>query len=165
MFGDPGSELPSGSAGAEPRHQYVKGKSTTGRPTLNARDRLAKFLPSRLLFHEEVQEGFSRLAEDVGKPPRNEAEAEAWGQLVDFGCAVVNKGWPDFMVFSNQDDFFLVEVKGPGDTVKPQQRVVLEQLASRGIDVYIRWGAGSDVIYESVGDSSPWSDLLRSKAA
>lgn len=120
------------------------------------RDRLARFIPASIIYHEEVQEGFSRLASEAGNPPKNKNEAKAYLELTETcGFAVLNKGWPDFLVLQNEDDFFLVEVKGPGDWVKPQQRVVMEMLASKGINVYIRREEPYGAAYEPVGNSDP----------
>lgn len=124
------------------------------------RARISRFLPGWLLgklntpntYHADT--GVSQFTKHIGKPPRNEAEAEVHAELFDLGHLVITSGWPDFFVVSGPEDIFFVEVKGPGDHLRSHQRVVLELLARAGIDTYIKWPDG----YEAIGDSTPWVD-------
>lgn len=123
------------------------------------RARVSRLLPGRLVSQliepsHTSGSGLSRFTQYVAKPPRNPAEAEAHEELSERGHLVIKSGWPDFFVVSGPDEIFFVEVKGPGDDIRPHQRVVLELLARAGIDTYIKWPEG----YESVGDSTPWEE-------
>ena len=113
------------------------------------RDRITKLLPWWLI--EELG-SLADLVQHVYREPKNAAEAETHREILDRGHAVIRSGWPDFMVISGPEDIYLVEVKGPGDDLRSNQRVVLELLARRGIDTYIKWPD----YYEAVGTSKPW---------
>ena len=123
------------------------------------RARVSRFLPGWLVSELTApstwrSSGLSQFTKHVTTPPRNQAEAEAYAELFGRGDLVVKSGWPDFLVISGPDEIFCVEVKGPGDEIRPHQLVVLELLARAGIDTYIKWPGG----YEAVGDSKPWAD-------
>jgi hypothetical protein len=100
--------------------------------------------------------GLSQFTKHISTPPSNAAEGEAYAELSDAGNLVIKSGWPDFMVVSGPNEIFLVEVKGPGDEIRPHQRVVLEFLARAGINTYIRWPDG----YEAIGSSIPWEQRV-----
>lgn len=104
---------------------------------MGTRDRLAQNLPGWLVDH--LKEGFGAFAVDCYRQPTNKTEARVYNDLLGSGHTVLKKGWPDFLVLTSNDDLFVVEVKARGDEVRPQQRVVLEALARKGIDTYIWW--------------------------
>lgn len=116
----------------------------------SARDKLAKNLPGWLVDH--LKEGFASFAADAYREPKNRAEAYAFHKLLSKGYTVLKRGWPDFLVLAG-DELLLIEVKGPGDEVRPSQRVVLEALARKGLNVYIYWESVG--ICEPIGDSPP----------
>lgn len=140
----------------------------------SAREKIGRFLPGWLIDHPQVKEGFASLVSDLYRAPSNKTEAEAHKDLMQMGCTVLRRGWPDFFVFADADDFFMVEVKAPSDFVRPSQRVILETLARKGIDVYVFGGNDSDLYHspetakknneswwsgvEAVGPSTPWSE-------
>jgi hypothetical protein len=123
------------------------------------RARVSQLLPGWLIGRlneprHNRSSGISQFTKFVSRPPRNTAEAEAYEELFEEGYLPVASGWPDFFVVSGKDEIFFVEVKGPGDELRPNQIVVLELLARAGIDTYIRYPDG----YEAVGDSTPWNE-------
>ncbi len=127
--------------------------------TQDLRRRVSRLLPGYVVSSLEEPSnnrasGLSGFTKFVSKPPRNAAEAETYHELFELGYLPVASGWPDFFVIEDADDIFVVEVKGPGDSLRPNQIVVLEMLASAGIDTYIRRPHG----YEAVGDSKPWGE-------
>ncbi len=131
---------------------------------------IGRFLPGWLLDHPQVKTGFASLVSDMYRAPSNVTEAEVHAELMSLGCTVLRRGWPDFFVFENDDDFFLVEVKAPTDFVRPAQRVILEMLARKGIDVYVfggdnyelpekkMWEIFDEGGVEAIGPSTPWSE-------
>lgn len=124
------------------------------------RRRVSRLLPGWLIDKLNTpntyyaDNGVSQFTKHIGKPPRNQAEANVHADLFERGRLVIPSGWPDFFVVSGPDEIFFVEVKGPGDSLRSHQRVVLELLARAGIDTYIRWPD----YYEAIGDSTPWQD-------
>lgn len=129
------------------------------------RDKVVAVLPWKLIqeIDKESREwgpfgrppGIISLVSDCYKEPKNETELSAHREFVDRGYIALKRGWPDFIVF-NKDDLFMVEVKADGDSLRPSQRVVLELIASKGIDVYVRWGSTEPFQYERIGKSKRW---------
>lgn len=123
------------------------------------RARVSKLLPGRVITRLNEPSSFgstgmSRFTKFVAKRPNVAANAEAFDELWERGYLPIASGWPDFLVVEDKDTIFVVEVKGPGDSLRPNQTVVLDALARAGIDTYIRWPEG----YEAVGNSTPWEE-------
>ncbi len=118
---------------------------------MTKREMFAAALPYSLL----PREGLVSLIQDCYRVPGNAAEAEAHAELLGRGAVVLRRGWPDFLVFE-REKLYVVEVKGPGDDVRPSQQVVLAALARQGISTYVRRSGPQHASYEPVGDSEEW---------
>ena len=98
----------------------------------------------------------SEVLREIYKTPRNEHEALVHSKLLSMGYAVLRKGWPDFIAFSDTD-VFAVEVKGGSDVLRPAQKIVLETL-STCFDTYVaqRQPESNDFVFSPMGESSRW---------
>lgn len=69
----------------------------------------------------------------------NEIEYEFVKKAIELGYAVLNTGWPDFLI--TKDGVTQgVEVKGPNDTLKKNQMRMLNALANGGIECWVYRG-------------------------
>lgn len=112
-------------------------------------------------YSEHPTGGVVSLVADCYREPKNETELGAHRELVEAGFIPLKRGWPDFFVFGENGDVFLVEVKSDTDVLRPSQRVILELFASKGIDTYVRWGSTPPFVYERIGKSKRWADRVR----
>ncbi len=59
------------------------------------------------------------------------------------GWAVLDKGWPDLLITKTLKDGQMqiraIEVKGPGDNLRPEQEEVIKILQKAGIDACVLW--------------------------
>lgn len=49
---------------------------------------------------------------------------------------VLRSGWPDFLV-EEEGKFYAVEVKAPGDVIRPSQRRMFTTLEAMGVSVFV----------------------------
>ncbi len=100
------------------------------------RQRLPKTQPANVLLNEAER----LLMERLGTNGKTYSD-------------IVRHGWPDFMVRS-KGRVFGIEVKSPGDRVRPNQAKAFEFLESIGIDVFV-WTPGSDPVPWRLSPKTP----------
>lgn len=95
---------------------------------------------------------------EVYKTSSNKHEKAVHEALLERRKSVFRRGWPDLCVVS-EDELFVVEVKGRGDSLSHAQVVVLHKFAEHGIDAYVaEEQQNGEYVYVAVGNSTPWSE-------
>ena len=106
-------------------------------PSAGNRKRMARMV--RLKRHDDDTEytsyGPTALAQTGFRS--TVAEMPVVQRLLELGCSVLGKGWPDYLCVAPDGTVFAVEVKGDNDKLMPQQFEVITVLRCAGIPVEI----------------------------
>ena len=94
--------------------------------------------------------------------PQNHTEKSFYYHALSQGLIPVKTGWTDFLVLDPKTgDFTVVEVKGPTDHLKRNQKFILKKLAEKGIKTYVWTVEDYRKLVASLGRRSKKLDSLR----